>query len=47
MNCLDDQNFFYYDKEKSDVFVLAMIILDLCLLETHYLYDAIKKRPQL
>lgn len=47
MNCLDDQNFFYYDKDKSDVFVLAMIIVDLALLSENYLYDPVKKRANL
>jgi hypothetical protein len=47
MNCLDDQNFFYYDKEKSDVFVLAMIVVDLALLCENYLYDPVKKRANL
>lgn len=41
---MDDQNFFYYDKEKSDIFVLAMIIIDIALLSNHYLYDAAKKK---
>ena len=39
MSCLDDQNFFYYDKEKSDVFVMAMIMVDLALLRDHFLYN--------
>ena len=43
--CIDDQNFFYYDKEKSDVFVLAMIIVDAALLATNFLYDPNRKRP--
>jgi hypothetical protein len=47
MNCLDDQNFFYYDKEKSDVFVLAMVVVDLALLCENYLYDPVKKRANL
>lgn len=45
IGCLDDQNFFYYDKEKSDIFVLAMIVIDIALLSNHYLYDPAKKRP--
>jgi hypothetical protein len=47
MNCLEDQNFFYYEKEKSDVFILAMIVVDLALLQTNYLYDVAKRRPNL
>jgi hypothetical protein len=47
MNCLDDQNFFYYEKEKSDIFILAMIIVDISLLSNNYLYDPIRKRPNL
>ena len=47
MNCLEDQNFFYYEKEKSDVFILAMIVVDLALLKTNYLYDVAKRRPNL
>jgi hypothetical protein len=45
IGCLDDQNFFYYDKEKSDIFVLAMIIIDSALLSNHFLYDVVKKKP--
>lgn len=45
IGCLDDQNFFYYDKEKSDIFVLAMIVIDIALLSNHYLYDPTNKRP--
>lgn len=47
MNCLEDQNFFYYEKEKSDVFILAMIVVDLALLQNNYLYDVAKRRPNL
>lgn len=47
MNCLEDQNFFYYEKEKSDIFILAMIVIDLALLKTNYLYDVAKRRPNL
>lgn len=43
ISCIDDQNFFYYDKEKSDVFVLAMILIDAALLTNNYLYDPNKK----
>lgn len=45
IGCIDDQNFFYYDKEKSDVFVLAMIVLDAALLSNNYLYNPLRKRP--
>jgi hypothetical protein len=45
IGCLDDQNFFYYDKEKSDIFVLGMIVVDLALLGNHYLYNMHRKRP--
>lgn len=44
IGCLDDQNFFYYDKEKSDIFILAMIIIDIALLSDHYLYQISKKK---
>ena len=47
MNCLEDQNFFYYEKEKSDIFILAMIVVDLALLKNNYLYDVAKRRPHL
>jgi hypothetical protein len=47
MNCLEDQNFFYYDKEKSDIFILGMIIVDLALLQNNILYDAVKKKASL
>lgn len=47
MNCLEDQNFFYYEKEKSDIFILAMIIVDLALLQNNYLYDVAKRKPNL
>ena len=47
MNCLEDQNFFYYDKEKSDIFILGMIIVDLSLLQNNILYDAVKKKANL
>lgn len=47
MNCIDDQNFFYYDKEKSDIFVVAMIIVDLCTLRSNFLFDPIKKKAML
>ncbi len=47
MNCLEDQNFFYYDKEKSDIFILGMIIVDLALLQNSFLYDLAKKKPNL
>ena len=47
MNCLEDQNFFYYDKEKSDIFILGMIIIDLALLQSNILYDAVKKKASL
>ena len=33
MNCLEDQNFFYYEKEKSDIFILGVIVVDLALLK--------------
>lgn len=29
INLIEDNNFYYYDKEKSDVFILAMIILEI------------------
>jgi hypothetical protein len=45
IGCLDDQNFFYYDKEKSDIFVLAMIVVDLALLSNHYLYESQRRKP--
>lgn len=44
MSCLDDQNFFYYDKEKSDIFILGMILVDVALLSFNYLYDPIKRK---
>jgi predicted transcriptional regulator with HTH domain len=47
MNCLEDQNFFYYEKEKSDIFILAMILVDLALLKTNYLYDVSKRKAHL
>lgn len=47
MNCLEDQNFFYYEKEKSDVFILAMIMVDLALLKNNYLYDVTKRKAHL
>lgn len=28
VNLVEDNNFYYYDKEKSDVFILAMLILE-------------------
>ena len=46
MSCLDDQNFFYYDKEKSDIFILGMIIVDIALLSFNYLYDPIKRKSK-
>lgn len=45
IGCLDDQNFFYYDKEKSDIFVLGMIVVDLALLNNHFLYNMHRRRP--
>lgn len=45
ISCIDGQNFFYYDKKKSDVFVLAMILVDAALLVNNYLYDPNKKLP--
>lgn len=47
MGCLDDQNFFYYDKEKSDVFTMAMIMVDLALLSDNYLFDTKHRKPKL
>lgn len=47
MHCMEDQNFFYYDKERSDVFVLAMIIVDIALLSSNFLYDINRKKPAL
>ena len=47
MGCLDDQNFFYYDKEKSDVFVMGMIMVDLALLGDHFLYDTERHQAKL
>jgi hypothetical protein len=44
---MEDQNFFYYDKERSDVFVLAMIIVDIALLSSNFLYDINRKKPAL
>jgi hypothetical protein len=29
INLIEDNNFYYYDKEKSDVFILGMIILEI------------------
>ena len=43
MNFLDDCNFSYYDKEKSDVFTLAAILLETALLKDVKLYDPKKK----
>ena len=47
MNFLDDCNFSFYDKEKSDVFILGVILLESALLENIELYDKNKKRPLL
>jgi hypothetical protein len=44
---LDEENYIYYDKEKSDVFVLAMIIIDVALLSKSSIYDPIKKKAML
>ena len=47
MNCLEDQNFFYYEKEKSDIFILAMIVIDLALLRNNFLYDVPKRKAHI
>ena len=47
MNCLEDQNFFYYEKEKSDIFILAMIVIDLALLKNNFLYDVPKRKAHI
>jgi hypothetical protein len=39
MNFLDDCNFSFYDKEKSDIFVLGVILLEASLLKTITLYE--------
>lgn len=47
IGCLDEENYIYYDKEKSDVFVLAIIIIDVALLSKSSIYDPIKKKAML
>lgn len=45
MNFLDDCNFSFFDKEKSDIFVLGVILLEAALLENVELYDKKHKKP--
>lgn len=47
MNFLDDCNFSYYDKDKSDVFILAAIMLEISLLKPIQLYDKRRKKAVL
>lgn len=44
---LDDCNFSFYDKEKSDIFVLAVIMLEASLLRSIQLFDRQTKKPYL
>lgn len=47
MNFLDDCNFSFYDKDKSDIFVLGVLMLEAAILKEIRLYDKKKKRPHL
>lgn len=47
MNFLDDFNFSYYDKDKSDVFILSVIMLEISLLKPVKLYDKNRKKAAL
>ena len=44
MNLVDDNNFYYYDKEKSDVYILGMMILELGNLQPVPYYNPQRKR---
>ena len=44
MNLVDDNNFYYYDKEKSDVYILGMMILELGNLQPVPYYHPQRKR---
>lgn len=44
---MDDCNFSYYDKEKSDVFILGAILLEASLLKSVKFYNKSSKRPLL
>lgn len=43
VNLIEDNNFYNYDKEKSDVFILAMIILEIGNLRPVPYYNAQNK----
>ncbi len=45
INCLEDCNFSYYDKQRSDIFVLAMVMLEAALLKEIVIYDQVRKKP--
>lgn len=47
MNFLDDCNFSYYDKDKSDIFVLGTIMIEASLLKPIRFYDKNFKKPKL
>lgn len=47
MNFMDDCNFSYYDKEKSDVFILGSIILESSLLKNIKFFNKTSKRAYL
>ena len=44
VNLVEDNNFYYYEKEKSDVFILAMLMLEIGTLSTVKYYNPISKK---
>lgn len=44
---MEDNDYYVYDKEKSDVYVLAMIVLEICFLEPVMGYDAHNRKVNL
>lgn len=44
VNLVEDNNFYYYEKEKSDVFILAMIALEIGNLTPVSYYDRNTKK---
>ena len=47
VNFLDDCNFSFYDKDKSDIFVLGTIMMEASLLKEIRLYDKKFKKAKL
>lgn len=47
ISLIEDNNFYYYDKEKSDIFILGMLILELSLLSPIEFYDKNHKKLDL